>query len=94
MITFTKPANLNGSELRQELRNAGVEITDDLNSVVLIGNDLILNVAKSDETKAAAVVAAHRGTTEPTDNTAAKAAAQAKLAALGLTTDDLKALGL
>ena len=31
---------------------------------------------------------------QETDKAAAKAAAQAKLAALGLTTDDLKALGL
>lgn len=86
MVTFTKPENLNGSELRAELRNAGVEITDDIDSVVLLGNDLILDVAKSDETKATAVVAAHNGTIIPPELTIAD-----KLALVGLSIDDLKA---
>jgi len=88
MITFTKPQNLNGKELLDELSAVGVLVkglpVDDGE-----GN-LILNIASKDEAKAAEVVAAHNGTTiapEPT--------IEDKLASVGLSLPDLKAaLGL
>ena len=86
MAIFTKPKNLNGSELRKELRNSGVEISDEISSVVLSGNDLTLEIAKADETKAAAVVAAHNGTQIAPEPTIAD-----KLASVGLSIADLKA---
>ena len=90
MITFIKPANLNGAELRQELRSAGVEISDDFFAVSLTDNVLSLDINPSDESAAAAVVAAHNGTTIAPKPTVAE-----KLASVGLNIDDLKtALGL
>jgi hypothetical protein len=62
MQTFTKPTNLNGAELRQELNAAGVNISDDKSAVVLDGDVLFLDIAAKDKTKALAVVAAHDGT--------------------------------
>ena len=62
MQTFTKPTNLNGAELRQELNAAGVNISDDKSAVVLDGDVLFLNIATKDKAKASAVVAAHNGT--------------------------------
>jgi hypothetical protein len=62
MQTFTKPTNLNGAELRQELNAAGVNISDDKSAVVLDGDVLFLDIAAKDKTKALAVLAAHNGT--------------------------------
>jgi len=62
MQTFTKPTNLNGAELRQELNAAGVNITNDRTAVVLDGDVLSLDIAAKDKAKAQAVVAAHNGT--------------------------------
>jgi hypothetical protein len=62
MQTFTKPTNLNGAELRQELNAAGVDISDDTNAVVLDGDVLSLDIAAKDKAKAETVVAAHNGT--------------------------------
>lgn len=90
MIKFTKPENLNGSELRDELRKAGVLISDDPFSVQLSENDLFLEIDDTDETKASKVVAAHNGKTEFVE-----ASIQDKLASVGLSLDDLKvALGI
>jgi hypothetical protein len=95
MIQFIKPENLNGTELRDELNANGVAISDDPFSVKLEGDgSLWLDIAEADKAKATPIVAAHNGTTIAPNNSAAKAAATAKLTALGLTTDDLKALGL
>jgi hypothetical protein len=62
MQTFTKPTNLNGAELRQELNDAGVNISNDRSAVVLDGDVLFLDIAAKDKAKAEAVVAAHNGT--------------------------------
>ena len=87
MIIFTKPEKLNGIQLRQELRNAGVEISDE-RSVVIIGNELHLDIIEKDKDKALEVVSAHIGIDkEPT--------IEDKLASVGLNLADLKsALGL
>ena len=89
MNIFDKPTNLNGAELKEELAAVGIVV-----ETIRDNADNTISFETTNEAKAAEVVAAHNGTTVAPDNTAAKAAAQAKLAALGLTTDDLKALGL
>ena len=92
MIQFLKPINLNGTELLAELNAGGVSITE---PPVIDGDNVFwLDITQDDKEKAAPVVAAHNGTIVALDKSAAKAAAQAKLAALGLTADELKALGL
>ncbi len=87
MTIFTAPENLNGAELRDELRSAGIEISD-LSSAVSIdeNENLVLEIAAKDKTKAQAIVIAHNGTTiapEPT--------IQQKLESVGLSIDELKA---
>ena len=87
MIQFKKPQNLNGTELLAQLNAAGVTISeppfDDAE-----GN-LWLDIAESDEAKAAPIIAAHNGTTIAPDNSTAKAALLAKL---GITADEAKLL--
>lgn len=90
MVEFIKPKNLNGTELRQELQNAGINISDDRFSVSVIGETLILDIDAKDTKKASEIVAAHNGTIIPTELSVAD-----KLASVGLNLDDLKtALGL
>ena len=88
MITFTKPQNLNGKELLDELSAVGV-VVQGLPVDDGAGN-LILNIASKDEAKAAEVVAAHNGTTVAPEPTI-----EDKLSSVGLSLPDLKAaLGL
>jgi hypothetical protein len=90
MIKFNKPINLNGTELRKELRNAKVDISDDNLSVREISGDLYLDIKPADEAKAETVVAAHNGTIVAPEPTI-----EDKLASVGLSLPDLKAaLGL
>jgi hypothetical protein len=90
MISFKLPKNLNGAELRKELNDGGVVISDAFNSVIDDGyGNLVLDITESDEAKATIIVANHNGTTIAPELTV-----KDKLAALGLTGDDLKALGL
>jgi hypothetical protein len=91
MIQFTKPTNLNGTELRDELRLAGVDISDSPHAVAVDGNDkLLLDILEKDKSKATEVVAAHNGTQVVLEPTIAE-----KLASVGLSVADLKtALGL
>lgn len=90
METFNKPKNLNGAELRSELKNAGVLISDDIQAVTLSGDELSLDIKKEDKAKAAPIVAAHNGTTTAPEPTITE-----KLASVGLSVADLKvALGL
>ncbi len=58
-MSFTKPKNLDGAKLRQELRDAGIEISDDYKAITLVDNELTLDIAKADLAKAKAVVDAH-----------------------------------
>ena len=86
MITFNKPTNLNGNELRKELNAGGVVISDDTNAVSIDGNgDFWLDIKTTDKSKATTIVTAHNGTVIQPDNAIAKAAL---LARLGITADE------
>ena len=91
MIQFDKPVNLNGSELLDELALVGIVLDLTTQAPEVDGNgNLWLDVAEKDEAKAAAVVAAHNGTTVAPEPTI-----EDKLASVGLSLPDLKAaLGL
>ena len=83
MITFTKPTNLNGIELLDELSAVGI-VVEGLPLDNGAGN-LLLKIASKDEVKAGEVVSLHNGTTiapEPT--------IEDKLASVGLNLTDLK----
>jgi hypothetical protein len=88
MIQFTKPTNLNGTELLKELVAAGVAIT---NWPMIDGEgNFWLDIAEVDKAKATPVVAAHNGTI-----VAPTVSITEKLASVGLSVADLKAaLGL
>ena len=91
MEQFTKPENLNGGELRDELRAAGVTIGDKFDAVMVLDKTILsLDISTSDKSKASAVVAAHNGTV-----IGREATIEEKLASVGLSVTDLKtALGL
>ena len=91
MIKFNKPENLNGAELLDELAAVGIVLDKKEQAPLIDGNgDFWLDVKKADEAKAAAVVAAHNGTTVAPEPTI-----EQKLASVGLNLVDLKtALGL
>ena len=88
MIKFIKPQNLNGTELLKELEAAGIKVegwpSDDGE-----GN-LYLDISKTDEKKAAEIVALHNGTITPKELTPA----EKLFNATGLTVAEYKALGL
>jgi hypothetical protein len=90
MIRFEQPVNLNGGELREELKAAGILISDKLGSISIENDGLYLDISKASQAKAISVVAAHNGTMiapEPT--------LQDKLKSVGLSINELKlALGL
>jgi hypothetical protein len=88
MIQFTKPTNLNGTELLTELNAGGVTVTE---YPMIDGNgDFWLDIAEADKAKATPIVAAHNGTTVAPEQTIAD-----KLSSVGLSVPDLKAaLGL
>jgi len=83
MIQFTKPINLNGTELLTELNNANVVVTN-LPLIDDNGN-FWLDIAESDTTTATSIVAAHNGTTIATEPTLAE-----KLASVGISLEELK----
>jgi hypothetical protein len=84
MIQFTKPTNLNGTELLTELNAGGVAITE---PPVLDGLGVLwLDIAEADEAKATPIVAAHNGTIIAPEPTIAD-----KLASVGLSIEELKA---
>jgi hypothetical protein len=81
MKTFTKPQNLNGAELKSELFSIGIAV-----DTIIDFGDGTIGFETDNESAAAAVVAAHNGTTvapEPTIET--------KLASVGLSLDELRA---
>jgi len=84
MAIFTKPKNLNGTELIQELADAGIIVPR-----VLDNGDGTIELA-TDDAKATKIVADHNGT-----QNAPEATIDEKLASVGLSINDLKAaLGL
>ena len=86
MTIFTKPKNLNGTELIEEMAAAGIVIDR-----VLDNGDGTIELA-TDDPKAAQIVESHDGTQVAPDRSAAKASAMDKLAALGLTADEVAIL--
>lgn len=85
MKTFSKPKNLNGQELIDELAEIGI-IAD----AIYDNSDGTISFATDNEAKAAEIVAAHNGTTVASEPTI-----ENKLASVGLNLSDLKtALGL
>ena len=87
MITLKKPLNLNGSELRAELRLAGVFISDNIKAIEDDNKgQIILDIADTDKDKAEIVVVAHNGTMITPEPTVAN-----KLASVGLSIEELKA---
>jgi hypothetical protein len=83
--TFTKPQNLNGAELKQELAAVGITI----DTVIDFGDNTI-GLDTDKEQAAKTVVDVHNGTTIAPEPTVAD-----KLASVGLSVADLKsALGL
>jgi hypothetical protein len=86
MILFTKPQNLNGAELLDELKAAGIIAQ----TPMVDGDNFWLDLKKSDEAKAKPIIAAHNGTM-----IAPELSITQKLASVGVTIPDLKAaLGL
>jgi uncharacterized membrane protein YcaP (DUF421 family) len=81
MITL----DLNGKELREELRAAGIQISDLDGAVAESNGKLLLDIDTSSESVATTVVAAHNGTTVAPEPTIAD-----KLASVGLSLDELK----
>jgi hypothetical protein len=90
MIKVNKKINL--EQLDKELNglglNASLNVNREITEISLAEN----NTATQAELKAA--IAAHIAIDEVAVKAQAKAVAEGKLAALGLTTDDLRALGL
>jgi len=90
MIKFNKPESLNGSQLRQELNNAGVKISNEPDALFIDGNgDFWLIIDKEDEAKARPIVDAHVGVDQ---TPIIEAKRQAILDRLGLTADEVKLL--
>ena len=80
MKTFTKPQNLNGAELKAELFSIGIAV-----DTIIDFGDGTIGFETDNESAAAAVVAAHNGTTVAPEPTI-----EDKLQAAGLTLDELK----
>lgn len=91
MSSFRKPLSLNGAQLRDELRAAGVVISDDINAVIDSSDGFIqLDIKKADESKAEAVVSSHVGV-----DSVIELSLDEKLASVGLSIQELKtALGI
>lgn len=85
MSKHTTPAQLNGTQLREELRAAGVDISDDRGSIVIINDEMILDIKDKDKAKADQVIAAHVGVDQEDPTAAAKAAL---LERLGITAEE------
>ena len=92
MIKFNKPETLNGEQLLTELKLVNIKI--DRFPFIDGNGDFWLAISESDKVKAEPIVAAHIGIDQTEAKAQAKAEAEAKLAKLGLTPDDLRALGL
>jgi hypothetical protein len=82
MSKHKTPVQLNGTQLRDELRAAGVEISDQPGSIIVINDELILDINDKDKGKADAVVSSHVGIDE------VLTAKDALLQRLGITAEE------
>ena len=92
MLSFNKPEKLDGTQLRQELRENGIEISDDPKAVGIEGDGLLyLDIDFSNKDIAERIVASHevKITTNLVDKSLAK---QALLNKLGITEEEAKLL--
>jgi hypothetical protein len=90
MIQFTKPTNLNGAELCDEIEAVGIHINRATSPRLDDDGSFWLDISAKDESKVADIVAAHNGTTVAPEPTI-----EDKLTSVGLNLNDLKtALGL
>ena len=89
MITTSKKINL--EQLDKELGSKGLcsDFNDPKNKIIKAADNSTVTEAELE-----AAIAAHIAIDEEAVKAQAKVIAEAKLAALGLTTEDLKALGL
>jgi len=89
MAITNKEINL--AQLSKELGNKGLigDFNDTKKKLILVADGVELTDKELDD-----AIAAHIAIDEAEAKADAKAAAEGKLAALGLTTDDLRALGL
>lgn len=91
MIKFNQPDKLNGEQLVAELEAVGVIVNINTSPMIDGNGDFWLDIPTKDKLKAESIIEAHIGI----DTTAQKEAnRQSVLDRLGLTKDDLKALGL
>ncbi len=90
MIKVNKPINL--YQLDLELNGLGLNANLDSNKNIIEVGLADNNLATENQLQAA--IDAHVAKDEKAEAEAKKLSAEAKLAALGLTTEDLKALGL
>lgn len=89
MISFDKPVQLDGAQLCDELKAAGIEIDNEKNPYIDGNGVFWLDIAAKDTQKAQDVLNAHIPQPKPEPTIANK------LATVGLSIDDLKtALGL
>jgi hypothetical protein len=87
MTSFTKPVNLNGAQLRDELNASGVTISNDINAVVDTSDGFIhLDIPAKDQAKAAEIVAAHVGIDKVIE-----LSLDEKLASVGISLAEIKA---
>jgi hypothetical protein len=87
-MNFNKPTRLNGVTLKDELKAVGI-IVDEIS---VIGEILILEIPDKDKAKAEQVISDHKGEDIIDPKIALRASALAKLAALGLTADEIASL--
>jgi hypothetical protein len=91
MAIFSKPDNLNGAQLRKELKAVGVTFTDEFETILINAeNELVLEIKKTDEQKAKQIIENHNGI--DIDLVKVKESAQAKFAALGLTEEEVASI--
>lgn len=90
MIKFDKPIEINGKQLRQELRDAGINISDEIGAVAIDGDgNFWVDVDEKNKSKAQEIISLHVPKKEPIDSVIEK------LESVGLNIEDLKsALGL
>jgi hypothetical protein len=87
-MNFNKPAQLNGVSLINELKAVGIIVDE----VCVNGEFLILEIADKDKSKAQQVINDHKGEDIIDPKIALRALALSKLAALGLTADEIASL--